>query len=58
MNELVRILMRREELTRKEAEEWVAEARKRVRENGEDPEDILYEELGLEPDFVLDLLDF
>jgi hypothetical protein len=37
-----------------DAEALIKEMRKRV-ENGEDPEQVLYEE-GLEPDYVFDIL--
>lgn len=55
MTELTRILMRRDGLTLEEANEQVAEARRLVAA-GADPEEVLYEELGLEPDWVMDLL--
>ncbi len=55
MSELCRILMKRDELTYDEAIEQIAEARNMVA-NGADPEEILYEEFGLEPDYVFDLL--
>ena len=53
---LIQILVRRDGLSTEEAQEWVDEARSRVREFGEDPEQILFEEFGLEPDFLFDLL--
>lgn len=52
---LVEILKRRDGLEHQEALEMVAAARKRVR-NGEDPEEILLEEFGLEPDYIFQLL--
>ena len=52
--ELVEIFMERDDMTKQEALELVAEMRQRVRE-GEDPEEVLYEE-GLEPDYILDLM--
>ena len=55
MNAIVKILMERDGLTQREAEQEVKEARVRVR-NGEDPEEILYDEFGLEPDYVFDLM--
>lgn len=55
MTELVSILMNRDGLDRSEAEEWVSEARERVME-GENPEEILHEEFGLEPDYLFDLI--
>lgn len=55
MTELTRILMRRDGLTQQEAQDAVIEARGRVRA-GEDPEEILYEEFGLEPDYIWELI--
>lgn len=55
MESLLSVLIRRDGMDRDEAKEAIAEARERVR-NGEDPEEILYEEFGLEPDYVFDLL--
>lgn len=52
---IVKIIMRRDGLTRTEAEEMVMEARQRVRD-GEDPKEILYEDFELEPDYVMELL--
>lgn len=54
MTELVRIFMRRDELTREEATELVEEMRERAL-NGENPEEVLYDE-GLEPDYIFDLI--
>ena len=54
MNRLVRLFMIRDELTKQEAEELVQEMRDRVH-NGENPEDILYEE-GLELDYFNDIV--
>lgn len=52
---LVSILMRRDGMTKDEAVEMIKDARKRVSE-GEDPEEILHEEFGLEPDYIFQLL--
>ena len=54
MNEIVRILMNRDEMTEEEAEEVVAEAKELIAD-GENPEEILYD-LGLEPDYIFDLI--
>ena len=43
-------------LTDQEAQELIDEAREMVAE-GADPEDVLYNEFGLEPDFIWDLLE-
>ena len=53
---LHRVLMRRDKMSAEEADEQIREARERVLEDGEDPEDILHDEFGLEPDYVFDLL--
>lgn len=54
MKEIVRVLMRRDKLTRQEAEERLKEMREDVR-NGEDPEEVLYNE-GLEPDYIHEVI--
>jgi hypothetical protein len=54
-NTLVEIFMHRDDLTKHEATEIVNEMKDMVR-NGENPEDVLYEQ-GLEPDYMFDLLD-
>ena len=56
ISELVRVLVERDGLSVDEAWEMVEEARERVLE-GEDPEEVLAEEFGLEPDYVFDLLE-
>lgn len=52
---LVDILVERDGLDRADAIDMVRDARQRVRA-GESPEDILYEEFGLEPDYIFQLL--
>ena len=47
------ILMRRDKATAEEVTEMLEEARERIRA-GEDPEEVLAEEFGLEPDYVFD----
>lgn len=54
-NAIVNILMKRDDMSREEAEEALQEARERMNE-GEDPEEILLEEFGLEPDYLFDLM--
>lgn len=58
INPVVEILMRRDELTEQEAEESVAEVRELMIENPDDAAEILMDELGLEMDYLLDILDF
>ena len=55
METLKEILMRRDGLSAAEAQDLIDEARERVLE-GEDPEEILHDDFGLEPDYVRDLL--
>lgn len=53
-SEIVRVLMERDSLSYEEASERVRDAKRRVSE-GEDPEEILYDEFGLEPDYIFEL---
>lgn len=55
--ELILVLMRRDQMTEAEARERIAATGKAIREailSGglEEPEEILLEELGLEPDYI------
>lgn len=52
---IVDILVRRDGMRLDEAKALVRHARERVAE-GEDPEEILLEEFGLEPDYIFQLL--
>jgi hypothetical protein len=57
MNRVVKILMERDGITREEAEELVNEAREEILAS--DPwevEDIMLDVLGLEPDYIMDIL--
>lgn len=56
METLKQVLMRRDRMTNSEAEEAIVEAAQLVYE-GADPEEVLAEEFGLEPDYVFDLLE-
>jgi hypothetical protein len=56
-NEVIRILMERDGLTREEAQETLDEVREMISEA--DPweaEDILADELGLEMDYIFDII--
>lgn len=53
---LIDILINRDGLSRSDAVELINELRARVSE-GEDPEELLHDELGLEPDYIWELLD-
>jgi len=55
-SDLRSVLMDRDSLSEAEVDQRIIEARERVRD-GDDPEEVLEDEFGLEPDFVLDLLE-
>ena len=57
MDSLKKTIMRRDGLSAAEADEMIAEAKEAIA-NGADPEDILYSDFGLEPDYIFDLLDW
>ena len=57
MTQLKKVLMERDELSSEEADEIISQARQMILD-GEDPEEILYEEFGLEMDYIFDLIDF
>lgn len=52
---LKKVIMRRDDLTSAEADEMIEDAREQVLA-GEDPEEVLMNDFGLEPDYVLDIL--
>lgn len=56
LESLIEVLCRRDGLTRGAAQEAINDAKARIAE-GADPEEILHDEFGLEPDYVFDLLD-
>jgi hypothetical protein len=56
MNPIVKILMERDGLTEQEAKQRLRLAQNRVL-GGEDPEEVLFDEFGIEPDYVFDLID-
>ena len=55
MSELKKVLMERDGISSKEADEVIADAKQRVWD-GEDPEEVLADEFGLEPDYIFDLM--
>ena len=55
MRELKKVLMGRDGISSKEADEVIADAKQRVWD-GEDPEEVLADEFGLEPDYIFDLM--
>lgn len=61
MNKVIRILMKRDDMTREGATALVKDVKEMMLEaahNGDDPEEVLIEELGLEPDYMMDILLF
>ena len=54
MNKITEVLMRRDGMSKEEAEIALQFGRDRLLD-GDDPQDILEEEFGLEPDYVFDL---
>lgn len=56
MNAIIDVLIRRDGLCADDAKAALDEARRRVAA-GEDPDEVLLEEFGLEPDYIFDLLD-
>lgn len=57
MDETIKqILMRRDSMSSDEADELIQTAKERVLD-GEDPEMVLEEEFGLEPDYIFELLE-
>ena len=59
MNELLTILMRRAGLSREAALETIRDAREAVMEapeNGDDPEEIFADIMGLEPDYIIGII--
>lgn len=55
METLCEVLMRRDGLSGQQAEDEIEYARQLV-EDGADPEEVLYAEFGLEPDYVFELV--
>lgn len=55
-NEIVEVLMRRDGMTRKEAEAELKRVREEFDPLTDDPEEVLAYEFGLEPDYIFDLL--
>jgi len=52
---ILAVLMKRDNMSKAEAQEMIDEARELVAD-GENPEEILRVDFGLEPDYIFDLL--
>ena len=57
MSELKRILIERDGLSDQEANELISEAKLRILE-GENAEEILEYDFGVEPDYIFDIMPF
>lgn len=57
-NKVIEILMERDGLTREEAAALIVEVREQMINHPYDADEILMDELGLEMDYLLDILDF
>lgn len=55
MNKIVKILVQRDGMSVAEAEELLEDARSAV-DAGDDPEEVLMDWFGLEPDYIFDLV--
>jgi polyhydroxyalkanoate synthesis regulator phasin len=55
VDRLIDVLVARDGISLDEAQDFIDEAKERVY-NGEDPEEILLEEFGLEPDYIFDII--
>ena len=56
MNRIVKILMERDDMTEAEATELLNEVREMILENSDSAEDVVLEELGLEMDYIFDII--
>lgn len=57
ISELKAIIMRRDGLSSEDADDMIADAKEAIAE-GADPEEVLAQDFGLEPDYIFDLIDF
>ena len=56
MNKVIKILMNRDGLTESEAKELINETREMIIAEPEDADQIISEQLGLEPDYLFDII--
>ncbi len=55
-NQIIEVLMERDGMTRREAEQELRRVQEDFDPTADDPEDVLAYEFGLEPDYIFDLL--
>ena len=58
MNKVIEILINRDGLTEIEAKELIYETREMIITEPEDADQIISEQLGLEPDYLFDILGY
>ena len=56
MNKVIKILMNRDGLTESEAKELINETREMIIAEPEDADQIISEQLSLEPDYLFDII--
>ena len=56
MNKVIKILMNRDGLTENEAKELINETQEMIIAEPEDADQIISEQLGLEPDYLFDII--
>lgn len=56
MNKVIKILMNRDGLTESEAKELINETQEMIIAEPEDADQIISEQLGLEPDYLFDII--
>jgi len=56
MENIIKIIMERDDMTYEEAKEWVEEVRDMILEDVDNGVEILLNELGLEMDYIFDLI--
>ena len=57
MNKVVELLMERDGITEKEARDMIIETREEMLEDPYVAAEILADNLGIEPDYIMDILD-
>lgn len=58
LQKVIDILVERDELTPDEAKDLIDETREMIIRNPDEADEIMLEQLGLEPDYIFDVLGF
>lgn len=56
MEKIIKILMERDEMTRQEAIRLIKETQEEIMESPDEAEDIMLDNLGLEMDYIFDIM--